>query len=67
MDAYTVTVEADVSEGHFAFNIVGLPDAAVRESGDRVLSALRNNFFTLPGGRTTVNLAPADRKKEDNP
>ncbi len=64
MDAYTVTVEADVSEGHFAFNIVGLPDAAVRESGDRVLSALRNNFFTLPGGRTTVNLAPADRKKE---
>jgi len=64
MDAYTVRVEADVSEGQFAFNIVGLPDAAVRESGDRVLSALRNNGFMYPSGHTTINLAPADRKKE---
>ena len=64
MDAYTVEVEADVFEGKFAFNIVGLPDAAVRESGDRVLSALSNNHFRAPTGRTTVNLAPADRKKE---
>ncbi len=64
MDAYTVQVEADISEGHFSFNIVGLPDAAVREAGDRVLSAIRNTGFNPPSGRTTVNLAPADRKKE---
>lgn len=64
MDAYTVQVEVDNSEGNFAFNIVGLPDAAVRESGDRVLSALRNSGFMYPSGHTTVNLAPADRKKE---
>ena len=64
MDAYTVRVEADVSDGQFAFNIVGLPDAAVRESGDRVLSALRNNGFMYPSGHTTINLAPADRRKE---
>ncbi|MBQ3562580.1 MAG: hypothetical protein IJA13_03435, partial [Clostridia bacterium] len=54
MDAYMVTVEADVSDGQYAFNIVGLPDAAVRESGDRVLSALRNNNFNSPSVRTTV-------------
>ena len=64
MDAYTVRVEADVSDGQFAFNIVGLPDAAVRESGDRVLSALRNNGLMYPSGHTTINLAPADRRKE---
>lgn len=64
MDAYTVQVEADVSEGQTSFNIVGLPDASVREAGDRVLSALRNCGFIYPSGHTVINLAPADRKKE---
>ena len=64
MDAYTVQVEADVAEGNTSFNIVGLPDAAVREAGDRVLSALRNCGFMYPSGHTVINLAPADRKKE---
>lgn len=64
MDAYTVSVEADVSDGQNAFNIVGLPDAAVRESGDRVRSAMINNGFHFPTGRTTINLAPADLRKE---
>ena len=64
IDAYTICVEADVSDGQNAFNIVGLPDAAVRESGDRVRSAMLNNGFIFPTGHTTINLAPADRKKE---
>lgn len=64
MDAYTICVEADVSDGQNAFNIVGLPDAAVRESADRVRSAMLNNGFIFPTGHTTINLAPADRKKE---
>ena len=64
MDAYTVSVEADVSDGQTAFNIVGLPDAAVRESADRVRAAMINNDFHYPTGRTTINLAPADLRKE---
>ena len=64
MDAYTVQVETDISNGQFAFSIVGLPDAAVREAGDRVLLAIRNTGFNSPSGRITVNLAPADRRKE---
>ena len=59
-----VSVEADVSDGQNAFNIVGLPDAAVRESADRVRAAMINNGFHFPTGRTTINLAPADLRKE---
>ena len=44
--------------------IVGLPDAAVRESRDRVTTALGNSGFKMPLGRTTINLAPADIRKE---
>lgn len=64
MDAYMINVEADVSDGQYAFNIVGLPDTAVREAVDRVRSATINNGYNFPTGRTTVNLAPADRRKE---
>jgi len=64
IDSYMIEIEADVSNGLPAFDIVGLPDAAVKESRDRVRSAIKNCGFKFPIGRITVNLAPADRKKE---
>ncbi|XOQ48734.1 MAG: Competence protein ComM [Eubacteriales bacterium] len=64
MDAFVVTVEADVSVGLPGFDVVGLPDAAVRESRDRVRSAMKNCGFTFPVHKITVNLAPADKRKE---
>ena len=64
LDGYLVTVEADVSPGLPLFTVVGLPDSAVRESRERVRSAIKNSGFDFPGGRVTVNLAPADTKKE---
>lgn len=64
MDSYMIEIEADISTGLPAFDIVGLPDAAVKESRDRVRSAIKNCGFKFPLGRITVNLAPADRKKE---
>ncbi|MBQ2888778.1 MAG: YifB family Mg chelatase-like AAA ATPase [Firmicutes bacterium] len=63
-DAYMVHVEVDVSKGMPAFEIVGLPDAAVRESRERVRTALKNSGLEFPFQRITVNLAPADVKKE---
>ena len=59
-----VWVETDVSGGMGAFTMVGLPDTAVRESKDRVTGALRNSGYAMPGGRVTINLSPADLKKE---
>jgi magnesium chelatase family protein len=64
IEGYTVGVEVDVGRGLPAFHIVGLPSAAVRESRERVLSAIRNSGFGFPLGRITVNLAPADVRKE---
>jgi magnesium chelatase family protein len=64
MDAYIVNVEADISQGLPSFEIVGLPDAAVKESRDRVRSSLKNCGFDFPVSRITINLAPADVKKE---
>lgn len=61
---YEVTVECDVSGGMPAFDLVGLPDAAVREARERVRSAARNCGYNFPNGRVTVNLAPAGRRKE---
>jgi magnesium chelatase family protein len=63
IDACTVHVEVDVSFGLPLFNLVGLPDASVRESRDRVKSAIRNSGFEFPSHRITVNLAPADVRK----
>jgi len=60
---FGVAVEADISGGLPAFNIVGLPDSAVRESTDRVRAAARNLNFRWPEGRITANLAPADVRK----
>jgi magnesium chelatase family protein len=59
-----VMVEAHLSRGLPKFNIVGLPEAAVKESKDRVRSALLNTRFEFPKGRITINLAPADLPKE---
>ncbi len=64
LDAFPVLVEADLSNGLPGFEIVGLPDASVRESKDRVRAALKNCGFTYPMSRITMNLAPADKKKE---
>lgn len=64
IDALSVEVEVDVAQGLPAFQIVGLPDAACRESQVRVLSAIRNRGFHFPAKKITVNLAPADIKKE---
>ncbi|HET7626381.1 MAG TPA: YifB family Mg chelatase-like AAA ATPase [Verrucomicrobiae bacterium] len=64
IDAYPVEVEVNAGWGDTKIIIVGLPDAAVRESQDRVTTALSNSGFKFPMGRTTINLAPADVKKE---
>ena len=64
IEAPLVRVETHLSNGLPAFNIVGLPETAVRESKDRVRSALLNSHFTFPDRRITVNLAPADLPKE---
>ena len=64
MDGYKVELEASMYYGTREFDMVGLPDAAVRESKDRVLSALKNCGFRYPAAHMTVNLAPADIKKE---
>ncbi|MEE8637911.1 MAG: YifB family Mg chelatase-like AAA ATPase [Candidatus Margulisiibacteriota bacterium] len=64
LEAYQVEVEVDSSRGLPGQSIVGLPDAAVRESRDRVRSAIANSGFEFPAGYFTINLAPADTKKE---
>ena len=64
VDAYEVEIEVNAGHGEPKVVVVGLPDAAVKESSDRVWTALINSGFTPPMGRTTVNLAPADVKKE---
>src|SRR5919106_1100485 len=63
IEACQVQVEVDVSFGLPAFNMVGLPDASVRESRDRVRSAIKNSGFEFPPHRITVNLAPADLRR----
>ena len=63
VDAYPVHIEVDVAFGLPHFTMVGLPDATVRESRDRVRSAIRNSGFEFPHHRITVNLAPADVRK----
>lgn len=64
LDAFTVEVEADLAQGLPCFDVVGLPDASVKESRDRVRAALKNCGFRFPVSRITLNLAPADVRKE---
>ena len=63
IEAFPVEVEVDSGFSDTVVVIVGLPDAAVRESRDRVSAALANSGYNFPLGRTTINLAPADVKK----
>ncbi len=64
IDGYMVEVETDISNGMPAFDVVGLPDAAVKESKERVRSAMKNSNLQFPQKRITVNLAPANIRKE---
>ncbi len=64
IEAYAVDVEVDVAFGGPCFSVVGLPDTAIRESRDRIRSAIKNSGFSFPQERITVNLSPADVKKE---
>lgn len=64
IDGYIVTAEVDISNGLPSFDIVGLPDASVKESKERVKASIKNSGYVCPVKRITVNLAPADRKKE---
>ena len=64
VDAYEVEIEVNASRGNPVIVVVGLPDAAVKESKDRVTTAISNSGYHWPMARTTINLAPADVKKE---
>jgi len=62
--AHTVNVEVDLAHGILQCNIVGLPDTAIKESRQRITTALKNSGFRLPDRKITINLAPADLRKE---
>lgn len=64
LETALVTVEADVANGLPSFTVVGLPDPAIQEARERVRAAIRNSGYDFPLRRVTVNLAPAERKKE---
>ena len=64
METYRVSVEVDISTGLPIFNMVGLLSGEVREAKERVLVALKNTGYDLPPRKITVNLAPADRRKD---
>ena len=64
IEACAIRVEVDVSHGLPCFTMVGLPDAGIRESRDRIRSAIRNSGFEFPPHRITINLSPADLRKE---
>jgi magnesium chelatase family protein len=64
MESYPVSVEVDISQGLPQFSTVGLPDASVKESRDRIKAAIKNSGYRFPRSHVTVNLAPADIKKE---
>ena len=63
IDGYEVTVECYITSGLPAFDVVGLPDAAVKEARERVRAAVKNCGFKFPPSRITLNLAPASTKK----
>jgi magnesium chelatase family protein len=64
IDSHLVQIEIDVSFGLVSFYIVGLPDTAIKESSKRIITALKNSGIALPSKKITINLAPADLKKE---
>jgi len=64
IESYPVSVEVDLAAGLPIFSTVGLPDVAVRESKDRIKAAIKNSGYSFPGHHVTINLAPADIRKE---
>lgn len=64
MNGFLITVEVDIANGIPALDIVGLPDTAVKESRERVRAAIKNAGFEFPARRITINLAPANLKKD---
>ena len=64
LEGVPVEVETDINKGMVSYDLVGLPDAAVKESKERVRSAIKNSAFNFPVNKITINLAPADIKKE---
>lgn len=65
LEGHVVEVEADLSRGLPVFNIVGLPDIAIKESKERVRTAIKNSGYEFPLNRITINLAPANLKRKD--
>ncbi|PKP41137.1 MAG: magnesium chelatase, partial [Bacteroidetes bacterium HGW-Bacteroidetes-13] len=63
VEATTITVEVNVDKG-VGYHLVGLPDNAVKESNFRIAAALKNNGYNIPGKKITINMAPADLRKE---
>src|SRR5690606_33129987 len=63
VDATTITIEVNIDTG-INFHLVGLPDSAVKESQHRITAALKNNDYKWPGKKITINMAPADIRKE---
>jgi len=63
ISAHTITIEVNIAKG-IGYHLVGLPDNAVKESNYRIAAALANIGFKLPGKKITINLAPADLRKE---
>ena len=63
VEASTITVEVNVDKG-IGYHLVGLPDNAIKESNYRIAAALQNNSFKIPGKKITINMAPADLRKE---
>ena len=64
LEGVPVDVETDINKGMVSYDLVGLPDTAVKESKERVRSAIKNSAFRFPVNKITINLAPADIKKE---
>lgn len=63
VEATTITVEVNMDKG-IGYHLVGLPDNAVKESSYRIAAALKNNGYNMPGKKITINMAPADLRKE---
>ena len=63
VEATTITVEVNIDKG-IGYHLVGLPDNAIKESSYRIAAALKNNNFSMPGKKITINMAPADLRKE---
>lgn len=63
IEATTITIEVNVDQG-IGYHLVGLPDNAIKESNYRIAAALKNNGYKLPGKKITINMAPADMRKE---